>query len=1372
MTVGNRMPGPSALIKRSRPTSPPRRRRSPSPAPAPPADEPTASPSHSSLYHSLFPSGTQLVLSLPLPTLPPPVARPPQHKPAEEEKQQSPERSTRQAREQLLSLSDVPLVQRENLRLAAELQRAQDERDEAVERERAYKEQHGREMREVSSSYQHMQFLFEQAKAQIAQQQHSIDQLRQQLQAKHSHAAASSSSHPSFHLNATLAPAAVPTAAPASTLTSPSDEAVQLAAQLSSTAGRLQLAAQESEALQSAQASLVARLQLAQSELRRAKASRGGWGDYADGLRAAEKEAEQGRLRRDVDWLNEQLQASQQLVAAYEKNSAHRPATAAAKHSADGGDAEKWRARLQQSEQDRGKLRARVEAMEIELFTAEEQRLIHEQKQHDALAAAQRNCEQLTAQLREKEKAVQQLHVDVKAMQAVFDERERAAQSSWMAAHRVNELRDKVQYLTAMKREGEEEAERLKRRLDEATAELIVQSGRHETEVVALRKEALQREEERRAREAGEEEKRRDWHRAQVDNARLRGELDVWAKRGEHWQAELQHYKAKLADTATRNSAHLDDEARVRQQLEAVQAELALLKAELESVRGERVRLVEEGNSLSMLLHAREEEVRELSDRNAVLSGQLAQRDRDDERKREELEVKGEWTREEAERLIQRQRAEVERVKAEMGGVYAKMSELRKEKADMYEMLRVCDAQLVKVQLEFARMESDKAEREMEAAREAELRRRAEEAAGQSKEARAKAEEAVQALTRERDECAVREREAHHTAQLARMEAADKEETIRRVTEEKERKLAELQLCMRREEEATSRYWAKERECRELSAQAGQLRWERERGEREAAEARAEKDKAVRRVEEVETVVRHMDVMSFARDEEVKALMGELDGYRAELMRRVEEASALKESVEAGKEEAEAGRRRERELEARLKEAERELERRRDELAVAARQYEALQQTDGVYRQLVEQLQADVRALTEEQTERARDMEAQEQQLACAQQLAQQLSLELSVCRSEGGALMADLKLLLQENGIVQAKLGAAHERDAQHAQHDDAHRHAVEQLTASLAQHEAVIHALQREVRAAKLDVDRLNLAAAETADRLVHARQREKAAEADVVRLELDAAKREDVYRQLCGEVDGWKRQNEELVRCVERLRGELTQQADEQQTARRELVNVKQLAQLTEAARVDSQRAAAEQLSQLSGLRAEKERVEREREAGRAECEGLRVRVHHMELLATSLRREAQTAQRDYELALENKAKAAAELAAAAQRMQAELEEKGREADRLRAEKEQLLGAMRGGAGGLQEECARLTRRAEALEEDKRRLKGYLLRYEREVKRLEAERGKDGRAAGGGSPGGGSGASGVGGGNDAVEAVRKRVEGKEREEKRDAR
>ena len=1430
MTTSTRMTASSTSTKRNRPASPPRRRRSPSPD-RPPASTAassttlTASPpvgAHSTLYQSLFPSDTQLVHSLPLPTLPPPTAK--QHSTHSthssssgtaqpyEEKQQlspppprtsptSPAQPARPPQQQLLTLADVPLVQRENVRLAAELQRATEEREEAADRERQYREQHGREMREVSSSYQHMQFLFEQAKAQITQQQHTIDQLKQQLHHKHSHTASTSSSssnasstsststtsHPSFYLNATLTPA-TPSLSTSRTSPplppSPSDEMVELAAQLSSISCQLQRVTQENEWLQSSQSSLIARLQLAQSELKRLKANRtatmnggAGWVEYVDELRMREREVEYSKLKRDVDWLNGQLQSSQQLIAHYENNSSslHRPSnsttTAHTTTKQYKDELDKWKLRHQQSEQDKAKLKLKVEAMEIELFTAEEQRLIYEQQQRDLLATHQQRLEELTVQVQQKDKAVHQLHIDIKAMQAAWEEKERSMQSSWMAAHHVNELRDKVQYLTAVKRESEEERERLKRRIDEVTAELLIASGRHEEEVVSLRKEAIQREDERRQREESEDEKRKDWHRTQVDNARLQGEVDVLSKRCEHYQQEVAHYKSKLADSTSRTSTSLDDEQRLRSQLDAVQSELSLLKAELDSVRTERVRLIEESNSLSMLLHEREEEVRELNDRQTTLTQQLQQRDRDDERKREELEAKGEWTREEAERLIRRQREEVERVKAEMGGVYERLKELRREKAEMYDMLKVCDMQLVKVQLEFKRMEEDKHERQRAVERETEMRQRAEHSLAVLKDERSRADETIQALTRERDEYAVKVKEAQHTLQLVRMEVGEKDESVQRAVEERDRKLAELQLCMRREEDMTAKYWNKEREVRELASQLSQLTWETERCEREVGEMRGEKEKAMRRVEEVETVVRHMDVMSFARDEEVKALMGELDKYRAELMRRVEEVSALKESVEAGKEREDAGRRREREMEAKVHELEREVNRRRDELTAAAKQYEALQQTDGVYRQLIEQLQADVRTLTEEQQAKEREMASQQQQLTADQQTIQQLAHELNTCRSESGALMADLKLLLQENGIVQSKLNTLHERETDHLAQQDAHRHTVESLTQTLTSHEAVIHGLTREVRTAKLDIDRLNLSVAESTDKLLHARQREKAAEADIVRLELEIAKRDDSYRQLCGELDGWKRQNEEMVRLVERLRGELTQQADDQQTHRRELSNIKQLVHITETARADTQRAAAEQLAILASLRDDKERLEREREAVKVECDGLKLRLHHMELLVTAVRRECQTKDNELQLCTENKAHIVAQLTADLQRAAVDMEERGREVERLRVEKERVVSAVRGGASGLQEECVRLTRVVEVLEEDKRRLKGYLLRYEREVKKLEAER--DRGVAGSGGGGGGSGSSAkASGGSDAVEAVRRRVEEKEKEDKRDER
>ena len=889
----------------------------------------------------------------------------------------------------------MPLVQRENVRLASELQRVTEERDEAAERERQYREQHGREMREVSSSYQHMHFLFQQAKATIAQQQHTIDQLKQQLSYKHIHTlhhhttpstttttssshsssaapppANTPSTHPTFYLNTTLAPATAqpePSQPPPQPVQS-SSELSELTSQLTTVTSRLEQLTSENDWLQSTQSSLVARLQLTQTELKRLKQNQqqqpgGGWSQYVDVLKLKEREVEYNKLKRDVDWLNQQLQSSQQLITAYEsKSSSKTTHSATAKQHKDnnGSEIEHWRVRYNQAESDKTILKTKLESIEIELFTTEENRLQTIEQHNTEINTLQTKITQLNENLLEKDNILRNLHTDIKAMQSAWEDKERSMSNQWMAQHSVNELRDKVQYLTALKRDNETERETLKRRIEEITSELILQNGKHEQEVVELRKESLKREEERRVMSEADEERRTKTHRTQVENVRLQGEIDVLQKRIENYTTQLNTFKNKLIDSSNRTFVHSEDEQKLRNQLDSVSTELTLLKSELAAIRNERIKLIEETNSLSMLIHSHEDTIRELNDNNTTLTTQLKQRDRVDLLKKEELEAKSDWTREEAERLIKRQQSEVERVRSEMSSCYEKLSQIRNEKNEMYEMLKICDMQLVKIQLEFKRMEEDKIEREREVNNEKQLRVKQDEHLQQLKQERQQSEDTITNLTRERDEYAVKEREANHTIQLVRMEVTEKDEQIKRVIEEKDRKLVELSLCMRREEESTAKYWSKERECRELTSQLSQITWEKERCEKEVIDCRNERDRSLRRVEEVETVVRHMDVMSFARDEEMKSLLNELDNYRSELMRRVQEIANLKETIETNKDTEDSHKRKEREFEATVKELEREVERRKDELIVATKQYESLNQTDNVYRQLINQLQSDI----------------------------------------------------------------------------------------------------------------------------------------------------------------------------------------------------------------------------------------------------------------------------------------------------------------------------------------------------------------------------------------------------------------------------
>ena len=573
-----------------------------------------------------------------------------------------------------------------------------------------------------------------------------------------------------------------------------------------------------------------------------------------------------------MDWLNAERQRCEDVIRQYEQRlvgSSSRPVAAAARDARVQEQLSSVRHELQQTQRERDRLQQRVDAAEVEAFTAQEEALRREEQHRQQTAALSSSLAQQTAAAEEGEKQLSSLHLELAAQRRHWEERLQQEQAEWGRKQGVREMADKIESLTRLRREAEEEREALRLRHEELKAELTLLQGRYEEDVLSLRQAAVAAEEQRRQQEQQDEQQRKRVSSLSLSQQQLQADLALSAKQLQHAQTELSWYRDKLREAETRGRQETEDELRQQAAMRMRAEEAEGLRVEAERLKAERLRLLDESQSLSLLVHQLQQDGKEKEERLHQLRVELQLAQQVETRRREAEEQAGQqaggWGRDEAERIIARQRQQLELLKRELDAAYDSLRSVRKEKGDMYEMLRVCDLQLVRVQLAVKQMEDEKEDGRRELQQQQEAGRRGEEALERERQDRQRLEEERELLKRERDESEFALKEAQHRLSLLQQTLDDSERETGRVRAEKERRERETELVLKREADATSRYWEKERELREAKSRLQQLETAVQSREREEAQWKEERERLLRRVEEVETVVKHMDALSFAR---------------------------------------------------------------------------------------------------------------------------------------------------------------------------------------------------------------------------------------------------------------------------------------------------------------------------------------------------------------------------------------------------------------------------------------------------------------------------------------------------------------------------
>ena len=429
--------------------------------------------------------------------------------------------------------------------------------------------------------------------------------------------------------------------------------------------------------------------------------------------------------------------------------------------------------------------------------------------------------------------------------------------------------------------------------------------------------------------------------------------------------------------------------------------------------------------------------------------------------------------------------------------------------------------------------------------------------------------------------------------------------------EERERKEREVDVVLKREADATSRYWDKEREVREVRSCLTHIEWQLGVREGEEAASREERGRLQRRVEEVEVLIKHMDALGFARDEEVKALLGEVEGYKAELLRRVIEVGTLKEELEAGKEREGEERKAVRETQAALEGERATTQRLHEDLALAHRRLTEWEGGEEDRARIIHHLETELRALIADKEGLVRELSQVGAEL-------QRVAADRQRLQEEAVSLTSDVELMLRENAQLSARLAEVRAGDDARAAREEGWRRRLEAAEADATAREAERVEVTREWRVTCLEVDRLRAALADADARTERLRvdAAQEGEERKVVGGEVTRLTEE--RRRLRGEVEGWKAQNEELVRLLDAARREVGEVREEGEAARREVKSLKVALSSADGVRVEGQRREVELTSALRLVREEVERVEREREGGRVVAEGLRDRCHALEVV----------------------------------------------------------------------------------------------------------------------------------------------------------
>ena len=285
-------------------------------------------------------------------------------------------------------------------------------------------------------------------------------------------------------------------------------------------------------------------------------------------------------------------------------------------------------------------------------------------------------------------------------------------------------MAERIDSLSQSKRQAEQERDWLRLRHEELKAELTVLQGRYESDVLSLRAAAVGAEEARRQQEAADEQQRRRESSLSLSLQQLQADLALSSKQLQHAQTELSWYRERLRELETRGRQEGEDVQRQQAAVRLRAEEAEALRTEAERLRAERLRLLDEAQSLSLTVHALQQEGEDKDERLQQLSVelQLSRQQLDARQREQDGQQQQAAGRDEAERIIGTQRQQLELVKRELSAAYESLRSVRKEKGDMYEMLKVCDLQLVRVQLAVQQMEQERDDRQREVQQQQEQR--------------------------------------------------------------------------------------------------------------------------------------------------------------------------------------------------------------------------------------------------------------------------------------------------------------------------------------------------------------------------------------------------------------------------------------------------------------------------------------------------------------------------------------------------------------------------------------------------------------------------------------------------------------------------
>ena len=346
-----------------------------------------------------------------------------------------------------------------------------------------------------------------------------------------------------------------------------------------------------------------------------------GWRGYVEGLRGKELALENRKLQAQVDFLNDQRAKSDEVIAAYERGGGGRLAKRGGVRVGEEGD--RLRLQVRGLEGDNAALKGRVESLEVEVFTAQEAALQRDEAHRSEVASLTAEVERLQAELTAKAKMMEAHSGEVAALRAHFEDREARAQSDWMQRHGVRELGERVERERRERKQAEEALESTKRRLEEARADLTLVQGRYEEEVLHLRKDLLDADATRRARDEATESVQAQLSSMTLEHRRVVAEVALVSKQLSHAQTEVGYYRDRLREVEAKGRGEGEDEAQLRLQLKLKGEEAEAAKAELSRTKVAHTKAIDDAHSLSLLTTQLTSDVREREERLHQLQLQL-----------------------------------------------------------------------------------------------------------------------------------------------------------------------------------------------------------------------------------------------------------------------------------------------------------------------------------------------------------------------------------------------------------------------------------------------------------------------------------------------------------------------------------------------------------------------------------------------------------------------------------------------------------------------------------------------------------------------------------------------------------------------------